>query len=248
MKKRVLGLLLLFSLGIIFPKCVSADEVVAEDVKYYKTVYKNNLFGTYSINGENDVENIEITKEEYDSFNPATTAQPASSSTIETTYKRMITSINKVNGEYVYKNNLSWKNFPATRSYDVIAIVHPTTVTIATALQFTTEYCTATGTCYSNRSHNPIFSNGGVATIFPLPTGSLSRLNHTMSFTAKKNTTNIISVQYIQGDYAHATSNVNITDAFNIYASYGSGIAIPYDMLDKYDTFNVTNVSYTENW
>ena len=69
-----------------------------------------------------------------------------------------------------------------------------------------------------------------------------------MSFTVKKNTTDTISVQYIQGDYAHATSNVNITDAFNIYASYGGGIAIPYDMLDKYDTFNVTNVSYTENW
>ena len=248
MKKRVLGLLLLFSLGIIFPNCVSADEVVAEDVKYYKTVYKNNLFGTYSINGENDVENIEITKEEYDLFNPATTVQPASSSVVETTYKCMTTSINKVNGEYVYKNNLSWKNFPATRSYDVIAIVHPTNVTIATALQFTTEYCTATGTCYSNRSHNPVFSNTGVATIFPLPTGSLSRLNHTMSFTVKKNTTDTITVQHAQGDYAHATSNVNITDAFNIYASYGGGIAIPYDMLDKYDTFNVTNVSYTENW
>ena len=248
MKKRVLGLLLLFSLGIIFPKCVSADEVVAQDVKYYKTVYKNNLFGTYSINGENDVENIEITKEEYDSFNPATTVQPASSSTVETTYKRMKTSITKENGQYVYTNNLSWKNFPATRSYDVIAIVHPTTVTIATALQFTTEYCTATGTCYSNRSHNPVFSNTGVATIFPLPTGSLSMLNHTMSFTVKKNTTDTITVQHAKGDYAHATSNVNITDAFNIYASYGGGIAIPYDMLDKYDTFNVTNVSYTENW
>ena len=248
MKKRVLGLLLLFSLGIIFPKCVSADEVVAEDVKYYKTVYKNNLFGTYSINGENDVENIEITKEEYDSFNPATAVQPAASSVIETTYKCMTTSINKVNGEYVYKNNLSWKNFPATRSYDVIAITHLSTVGIATPLQFTTEYCTATGTCYSNRTHNPVFSSTGVGTIFPLPTGSLSRLNHTMSFTVKKNTTDTISVQYIQGDYAHATSNVNITDAFNIYPSYGTGIIIPYDMLDQYDTFNTTSVSYADNW
>ena len=248
MKKRVLGLLLLFSMGIIFPTCVSADEVVAQDVKYYKTVYKNNLFGTYSINGENDVENIEITKEEYDSFNPATTVQPAASSVVETTYKCMTTSINKVNGEYVYKNNLSWKNFPATRSYDVIAITHLSTVGIATPLQFTTEYCTATGTCYSNRTHNPVFSSTGVGTIFPLPTGSLSRLNHTMSFTVKKNTTDTISVQYIQGDYAHATSNVNITDAFNIYPSYGTGIIIPYDMLDQYDTFNTTSVSYADNW
>ena len=32
-------------LGIIVPKCVNADEVLAEEVKYYKTVYKNNLFG-----------------------------------------------------------------------------------------------------------------------------------------------------------------------------------------------------------
>ena len=242
MKKLVLGLLLLFGLINIFPKYVNADEVLAEDVKYYKTIYRNNLFGTYSINGENDVENIEITKEEYDSFNPATTAQPAAS------YKRMITSINKVNGEYVYKNNLSWKNFPATRSYDVIAITHLSTVGIGSALQFTTEYCTETGTCYTNRTHNPIFSSTGVGTIFPLPTGSLSRLNHTMSFTATKNTTDTISVQYIQGDYAHATSNVNLTDAFDIYPSYGSGIIIPYDMLNQYDTFNVTNVSYTENW
>lgn len=248
MKKLVLGLLLLFGLINIFPKCVNADEVLAEDVKYYKTIYRNNLFRTYSINGENDVENIEITKEEYDSFNPATTAQPAASSTIETTYKRMITSINKVNGEYVYKNNLSWKNFPATRSYDVIAITHLSTVGIGSALQFTTEYCTETGTCYTNRTHNPVFANTGVATIFPLPTGSLSMLNHTMSFTATKNTTDTISVQYIQGDYAHATSNVNLIDAFDIYASYGGGIAIPYDMLDQYDTFNTTSVSWAENW
>lgn len=248
MKKYILSIFVIFMLGIIVPKCVNADEVLAEEVKYYKTVYKNNLFGTYSVRGEEDVENIEITKEEYDAFNPATTAQPASSSGVETTYKRMITSINKVNGQFVYQNSLSWKNFPATRSYDIISINHPTNVKISTALQFTTEYCTATGTCYNNRTHNPIFSNTGVATIFPLPTGSLSMLNHTMKFTVEKNTTSTISVQYVQGDYAHATKSVNLTDTFSAYSAYGSGIILPSSLTNSYDTFNVANVAWTENW
>ena len=248
MQKILILICVLFISGVLFPKYVNADEVLAEEVKYYKTVYRENLFGTYSINGEYDVDNIEISKEEYDAFNPATTVQPAASNTIETTYKRMITSINKVDGQFVYKNSLSWKNFPATRSYDVISLAHSPSVAIDTAVQFTTEYCTASGTCYNNRTHNPIINSYGVATIFPLPTGSLSMLNHTVSYTVKKNTTSTITTQYAQGDYAHATKSVNLTDVFAVYPAYGSGIIIPYSLLDSFDTFNMTNVPWTENW
>ena len=240
----------LLLVGILLPSIVNAEDgfvTVAEDTVYYKTIVKENIFNTYSIGTDYDIETVEISKAEYDAFNPAT-AQPLSSGTIETTYKHMTVSITKNNGVFRYKNYLSWKNFPATRSYDVIGIAYPSNVKLGSAMVFTQEYCNATGTCYTNSGHNPEVRTTGAATIFPLPSGTLSRLNQTMYFDVAKNTSSTISTQYVQGDYSHAQSSVSLSNVFGTYAAYGSGIILTSSVSSKYDSISLARAQWIENW
>jgi len=240
----------LLLVGILLPSIVNAEDgfvTVAEDTVYYKTIVKENIFNTYSIGTDYDIETVEISKAEYDAFNPATT-QPLASGTVETTYKNMTVSILKNNGIFRYKNRLSWKNFPATRSYDVIGIAYPSTVKLGSAMVFTQEYCNATGTCYSNSGHNPEVRTTGAATIFPLPTGSLSMLNQTMYFDVAKNTSSTITTQYVQGDYSHAQSAVSLSNVFGTYAAYGSGIVLTSSVRSSYDSISLAKTLWTENW
>ena len=236
--------------GLVLPNIVNAEDEfvkVAESTKYYKTIVRENMFNTYSIGTDYDSETIEISQEEYDAFNPAT-AQPLDSHSIETTYKRMTTSIFKNSSVFRYENYLSWKNFPATRSYDVIGIGFQSSVKLKSAMVFTTNYCTAAGSCYSNSSHNPDVRSTGAATIFPLPSGALSRLNHTMYFDVAKNTSSTISVQTINGDYSHAQSSVSLNSVFGAYAALGTGIILPSSVSSKYDIMSRTTVDWYETW
>ena len=137
---------------------------------------------------------------------------------------------------------------PATRSYDVIGISYPSNVKLGSAMVFTQEYCTATGACYSNRSHNPEVRVNGAATIFPLPTGSLSMLNQTMYFDVAKNTSSTITTQYVEGDYRHAQSSVALSNVFGTYAAYGSGIILTSSVSSKYDSISLARAQWTENW
>lgn len=249
-KRLIITLFCSLLVGFMIPSIVNADDgfvTVAEETRYYKTTVRENIFNTYSIGTDYDIETEEITQAEYDAFNPAV-AEPLASNTIETTYKAMTTSITKNSGVFRYKNNLSWKNFPATRSYDVIGIGFLSTVKLKSAMVFKTEYCNATGTCYSNSSHNPEVRTTGAATIFPLPSGSLSQLSHTMYFDVAKNTSSTITTQKINGDYSHAQSNVDLSDVFGAYAAYGTGIILPDDVYSDFDTMNKTTVQWDENW
>ncbi len=236
--------------GILLPSIVNAEDgfvTVAENTKYYKTIVKENMFNTYSIGTDYDVETVEISKAEFDAFNPAI-AQPLASGSIETTYKSMTVSILKNNGVFRYKNRLSWKNFPATRSYDVIGIAYPSNVKLGSAMVFTQEYCNATGTCYSNSGHNPEVRTTGAATIFPLPSGTLSSLTQTMYFDVAKNTSSTITTQYVEGDYSHAQSSVALSNVFGTYAAYGSGIILTSSVRSSYDSIALAETLWTENW
>lgn len=245
-----IALFIVLLVGLFIPKVANAEDeftTVAEETKYYKTIVKDNMFNTYSIGTDYDIQTVEISKAEFDAFNPAT-AQPLASNTIETTYKSMTTSITKNSGVFRYENHLGWKNFPATRSYDVIGIGFLSSVKLKSAMVFTQSYCTAAGNCYSNSSHNPDVRSTGAATIFPLPTGSLSMLTQNMYFDVAKNTSSTITTQKIHGDYSHAQKSVAISNVYGAYAAYGSGIILPSAVSSKYDDINYTTVQWTENW
>ena len=243
----------IFLLNLLIPAVVNAEddfEVVSEDIKYYKTVVRENIFNTYSINSNYgyDIETVEVTKEEYDAFNPATAVQPSASSTVETTYKYMHTTLLSNGSYYRYKNYLSWKNMPATRSYDVIGIGFLSNVKLASSMTFTQEYCNANGVCYNTYSHNPWVGATGAATAFALPTGTLSRLNQTMYFDVTKNTSSTITSQHAYGDYSHAQSSVSLSNVFGFEVHGNAGISLPSSVKSSYDAISVTNAHWVGSW
>lgn len=249
-QKNTLFIFVLFVMMFI-PTFVNAEEleVVAEKVTYYKTIVRENMFNTYSLNSDYDIETVEITEEEYENFNPATAINPSASATVETTYKKMLTSINKNGSYYRYKNVLSWKNFPATRSYDIIGFGFQSKVELSSPLQFRQEYCTATGTCYTLTAHNPSVSLTGAGTAFKLPSGDLSMLTQTVyADMMKSNTSSTITSLYAYGDYSHAQQSVTLSQisSFGVYGS--GGIDLPDSVMSKYDAINAATVLWQGTW
>ena len=233
-------------------------EVIGETTKYYKTVtvYNNGGMSTQSFG--NDLEAIssvtyEIPKSVYDAVNPNSINNYSinDSSTIETTYKEMTTSLLANGNTYRYRNILHWKIMPATRQYDIIGIgfyasVKPKNDT----LYFTQEY-TKNGTDYSSTiGTRQIFSNGASVT-FKLPIStSVTSLQQTLYFDIEKtNPSSTIISQGAFGDYAHAISNsVGLLNAVNHEVIGSAGIVHASNMVSKYDTMSVAEVEWTGTW
>ena len=106
-------------LGMMFmPNLLFAKEkemfIISEETKYYKTIEKkadikriNNLYSNI-----NDTFTYEITKEEYDNVN-SNEINPQNNQIIETTYKKLTSSILTNGSYYRYKAELIWKNMPS---------------------------------------------------------------------------------------------------------------------------------------
>lgn len=233
-------------------------EVIGETTKYYKTVtvYNNGGMSTQSLG--NDLEAIssvtyEIPKSVYDAVDPNSINNYSinASTTVETTYKYMTTSITTNGNTFRYKNILYWKIIPATRQYDIIGIGYLGSVKPKDdTLYFTQEY-TKSGTNYSSTiGTRQIFSNGASVT-FKLPTStSVTSLQQTLYFdVAKVDPTSTIIRQDAYGDYAHATSNsVGLLNAVNHEVIGSAGIVHASNMVSKYDTMSVAEVEWTGTW
>lgn len=89
---------------------VDDDKLLIETTKYYKTT-NNYAFYKKELTVENS-NTIEITKDEYDSFN----VQNSKATTVETTYKKLTSSISKNGNFYRYKAKLTWKIFLASEA------------------------------------------------------------------------------------------------------------------------------------
>ncbi len=193
MKKIGIVVGLLISTSLLFiPKSVLAEEdfePISEVTKYYKTVTYNS---NHSVNN-NDLNYIdsnsvtyEITEEEYNSIEENNLVI-ASSGTTETTYKQMTTSILTNGSYYRYKNELTWKNIPTSRSYDIIGIGFFSTVKVrSNSTHFSMSYCYTDGSCYTNTTNYPQIFSKGAGTTFKLPTGALRSLKQTFYFDVEK--------------------------------------------------------------
>ena len=216
------------------------ENIISENTKYYKTV-------TYLVNSlENNNLSItyEITEEEYNNTN---VNEPKASSTIETTYKRMTTSITKNGSYYRYKNILFWKNIPSTRSYDIIGIGHFSTVKVHGSTHFEQYYCLTSGSCYTTTTNYPQTFSVGAGTSFLLPPGSLSTLKQTFYFDVEKNTNLTLISQEAYGDYSHATSNVTLNNSKKYTVNY-TGISLDGSIINSYDSINKTIVELNVTW
>ena len=237
MKKLILVVLLLL------PSFIYAEDIVAEEEKYYVTTtmiatpIESSTGITYISNTE------EITKEEYDSFDPE--ANPRT--TVETTYKKLTTTISKVNNSvYKYKAKLTWKNFPKVRSYDLIGIGFYGSVTPLSSSDFEEYYCTSGGSCHTLNGYYSYDGNNGVGAMFGLPSGSLSTLRITFSTNVvKKNSNSTIVEQRAAGDYAHATEYISYNHAKQ-YTVNQTGVHPTYS--SSYDSMPAAVATWTGTW
>lgn len=236
---------------LLLPSFANAEEereIVSQDIKYYKTVTHKNLFTTYGVEQQDNVVTYEISKEEYDNFNPATANNSRSAQAVETTYKYMLTTLYKSGDYFFVENFLSWKNFPATRSYDIIGIGFSGGLRPATQLQFVQHYCTASGSCVNQTNGNPFISTYGAASLFALPTVELSRLNQTFSFYLGKVNSGTVTGFDVYGDYAHAQRSVTFSEASQFEMDYNNIEFFNSSVASKFDDITSTALSWSGTW
>lgn len=246
MKKITFAFLVLTLLFL--PIFINADEnelleLISQTTKYYKTVIYPNYSLNLSTSNENIIsQTIEISKEEYDNSDLHVT-----DTTIETTYKKLSSSIFKKDNYYRYKAVLTWKTMPSVKSYDIIAIGFYQSVKIKNNnLYFTQDYCLSSGKCSSTSSNYPQVFAGGAGTSFKLQSGSLSSLSQTLYFDIEKNTTGTITSQLVSADYAHATGSISLANSKKFTVN-SNGITLN-GVSSYYDNMNAAKTYWSGSW
>lgn len=242
--KKISLFLLFFS--FVLPIMINAktDDDLLEVTKYYKTMFYSSSFSILSNSDNSMIYTLEITEEEYN--NGEFVFEKNASSIIETTYKKMTTSISANGSYYRYKNTLNWKNNPKIRSYDTIGIGFYSSVK-PISLYFSQKYCYSLNDCYNNTNFTgQIFSSGASAT-FKLPVGDFISLSQTFYFDVEKKADVSILKQVAIGDYAHATKNVAKNSSTNFFIDT-NGINLNSDIIDYYDEINYAKVSWSGSW
>ena len=226
------------------------NEVVAETTKYYKTVTILNNSHVMAVANVGDISSIttEITREEYENANIDGINPHAS--TVITDYKKLTATMSKYNTYYYkYGAKLEWRNMPATRSYDIIAIGYYGSVKLAGGIDFEQSYCKTDGNCYTSNVGN--WNNrgsNGYGAMFHLPSGSLTSLSQSVSILVEKTDPNsTLTKQLCSADYAHAQKTVSYEDAKSFYVNAG-GIVLEDNIYNSYDSINAAQVSWTGNW
>ena len=107
--------------------------LVAENNKYYKTIYTDLNGSSYSVS---------ITKDEYEN---QSMMDPRG--TVTTEYKNMITTISKLTNTFRYKVTLGWNRIPSRRSYDIIGMGFEDDVYISSSVYFSYAYCYSDSSC-----------------------------------------------------------------------------------------------------
>ena len=259
----ILAIMLLF----VIPSFVKAEVkstnnprgfsgiLLEQSKKYLKTVnvYDNVVEDEYGNFVSADLissTTYELTKEEWDNINLNDNRLTRSTTTIETTYKLMTTSLYYTNGSYRYENQLNWLNFPSVRAYDIIAIGHYNNITPNGTPTFSVDYTTASGVHYvSTLGVQQTFSSGTSVT-FPLPLQNLQSLGIMLYFNAKKvNTGNTIYSQAAYGDYAHGINTSLTYNEATDHSVIGSlGIVHDSSVFNKFDTINEAAVYWSGTW
>lgn len=262
MKKTIIGLFLLLSLlmitNITKVEALEGDDEftpVAETTKYYKTITQYNNGNHYSPESLEPIstQTIEITEAEY--LNAGIQPEvysPNLSTTIETTYKKMITSIEANGTTYRYKNVLHWKFFPSVRSNDIIGIgFYGSVQPVASSRTFELYYCRNSNGCHSTSAMavKQTFSNGSSA-VYSLPSYSdLYALRATYYFDVSKTDSSLTIVhQGAFGDYSHAITSVTPLQAINHQVIQSIGIELDDSIVDKYDAIDEANAHWYGSW
>ncbi len=224
-------------LPILVKAEVNEEKIISETTKYYKTITFNN--NVCSVNDVcNDSITYEVSKEEYDNYVEPETRD----TTVETTYKRLNSSITQSNTRYKYRALLTWKNMPSKRSYDIIGIGFYQTVKVwNNDTFFYQNYCISGGSCSTTYLNYPQIFVSGAGTSFLLPSGTLSSLSEEFYFYVEKNTTGTIVQQLAASDYAHATKTISLANSkkytVNSTGINHNGNSSYYDAMSSADAY-----------
>ena len=233
-------------------------EIISQEEKYYKVV-------TYYENCSNDISNLascsshsetyEITEMEYNnaSTNFEDNYEIRSSAIVETTYKKMMSSIAQNGNYYRYINSLTWKVIPSVRSSDIIAIGFLPNVEPVSNPSFSITYSYVGGGSGSFALKLCNIFEKGVSCAFQMPAMSLGSINsinmHLYVDVKKVNTNSTITYQAAYADYAHATTATNLITASQEHVVNQSlGIVLNNSIINNYDTMYEAGATWYGSW
>ncbi len=241
----------LFSFLLLIPSYIFAEELLSEEVKYFKT-YEYVMDSTIMQDNTDTIlsETVEITEEEFNSASVDEEFQTRDTVQVNTNYKRMTTRLYANGLYYRYEVNLFWKKFPAKRSYDIIGIGFYSSVKPTGTISFQQEACTSSTNCTFYNTNYPQTFNMGVGTSFKLPTTtSLTLLQQTLAFNVTKVDPNSTIInQRAAGDYAHATSNISLANSKKYTLNYSYGLSLDSSITSYYDTISAAIAAWSGTW
>ncbi len=252
MKKIIFFMLLFVAPFIVNAKICEIENIEHNEiVKYYKTVSMINNDNIQIIGILPQSYSIEISKEEYEKYNPELEYDLNSVKVgyTETNYKKMTTTITKINDTmFRLKVILDWKTMPSTRSYDIIGIGFPATVTATDLTYFSQNYCLSNGNCSQRTSHSLYIGAYGVGASFSLPAESITSLSQSFSVDIKKtNSSNTLTSLNVSGDYSHAQKIISQKNAKK-YKVDLTGISLDSSISSYYDSINSAVATWTGTW
>lgn len=211
-------------------------KLISQTERYYKTITP-----TYGTGYD-----VEITEEEYN--NAMTEKTLSNRSIVDTTYKRIISSISQNGNKYRYNVSVPWKIMPSNRSYDIIGIGFSDPVYISSSVYFSFTYANSAGTyTTSTQYYNKKSLSTGGSAVYKLPTGTITALSAALYFDVSKSTSNTITSLSICGDYAHATSTVSVGNVSD-YGISIYGISLGPSLQGYYDATPCAMEYASVNW
>lgn len=246
--KYFLAFVLLLPMVVSAKDIVQEEKVVGEKVKYLKTVSVLNSSEVASIASPEILSiTTEITKEEYDSVDLQELYHLNDATAIQTEYKILKTTMSENGSFYTYRVDLTWKNIPKVRSYDIIAIGHYSSVKPAANIAFNQSYCTGNGNCYDGAGATIITGDYGSAAVFSLPSGTLTNLTQFMKFNVQKSSSATVKYQTVAGDYAHAVKSITEANAKKFRVDV-VGIIHNSSVESYYDSIEAAIVDWQGSW
>lgn len=213
----------------------------ATSTRYFANIIRYDATGRIISNSD-----MEITEEDYN----AELVMSLSDGYIETTYKKLRTTIAANGTKYRYKVTLTWKKMPAVRSYDIIGIGCMSSAVFVSGdtQRFSQTYCVDTSCTNTATYSTRMTGANGSGVSFKVPSStSITSMQSFFYYDVSKNTTNTVTYMLAYGDYAHATSTVT-EGAAQGFSVNQIGVKLNDAIEDSYDSMDSANAEWYGSW
>jgi len=194
-------------------------KLVAQNVKYFKTVYRDYGIG----------QSYEITADEMNSRHDY-----FDRGYLWTEYRTEVTTISQNGDYYRYHISTLWNDIPDTKSHDIMGIGFNDDIYVASVIWFNFTYTTSDAVDhYSTVFYGKVKNANGGSVVYKVPNEFIG-LTANLYYDVANNSSDPISYLTMCGDYAHALTNVTIAQARDYYMSSG-GIDLGSGSVNYYD-------------